>query len=154
MGKLRPKREWDLTSAAYPDSNCQDLGTLVFFPHFKSLVGFRRYTECQREDTEKISEVGFLICIRMFLNICFLHNFVPFALRSLLSCSSPSLFRLHIPPSCCHRFVNAESRYLTSMQKTGCLFGFAWLAVKAYLCQRGWMNQRKGEKTLPAWCFC
>lgn len=28
----------------------------------------------------------------------------------------PSLFRLRIPASCCHRFVNAEPRYLSSMQ--------------------------------------
>ena len=57
----------------------------------------------------------------------------------------PALFRLHIPPSRCHRFVSAESRYLTSMQKMRCLFAFAWFAVKALPCQRGWMTQREGE---------
>lgn len=33
----------------------------------------------------------------------------------------PRPFRLHIPPSCCHRFASAESRYLTRMREMRCL---------------------------------
>jgi len=88
-------------------------------------------------------------CIFQDLCSSFWNHCVQFALRSLLSCSPCSLFRHHILPSCCHRFVNAESRYLSSMQEMCYFFGLAWLAVKT-ICRRGWMILREGAEKIPA----
>lgn len=87
-------------------------------------------------------------CSHVFSQMCSLHFKVILSQLPLEVCclALPLLFRVHIPSTCCHRFVNAEFRYLTSMQKCVAFWVFfAWLAVKTHWCPRGRMIQRRGS---------